>query len=426
MKYHQPYGITDPDAPYINGNPSTGTMGSIPPAASIEFPMREIVEMIKDGGFAPDDADLRQLAKAIQSCFINYVVDTGTVNALNVTMNPAPLYRDGLVIRTKVVINNTGPATINVNAQGAKKVRRKGDTDLLANDLAAGSIAELTYNSTLGAGVGAFELSGASQGGTTGPSGILTTNKHIYVDPAIGNDINDGTDATAAHALRTLQRAVDVAFSYMPSQYAITIHGAAGHYPAGCRFPTWGGPHIYMVGAGPTASFVHAANDYAFLVQGPGNWCSISGWSFDNTVTGLGPPGIMCGSGSYVETNNTASGNCTNGTFEVQGAGLMLVYSHTWNGTSYNPFYVMAQGQMGVVGPYTINAAMNVSQFCNVADLGILIPGNPPPTFAGAANVIGRKFYVFANGVIDANGFGLNLFPGNSPGVADTGGVYRA
>ena len=39
MQYNQPYGISDPNAAYINGNPTTGTMGSIPPAASIEYPI---------------------------------------------------------------------------------------------------------------------------------------------------------------------------------------------------------------------------------------------------------------------------------------------------------------------------------------------------------------------------------------------------
>ena len=47
MLYNQPFGITDPNAPYINGNPNTGTMGSIPPALSIEHPQREIVKVIQ-------------------------------------------------------------------------------------------------------------------------------------------------------------------------------------------------------------------------------------------------------------------------------------------------------------------------------------------------------------------------------------------
>ena len=61
MKYKQPYGVSDPNAAYINGNPSTGTMGSIPPAASIENPQREIVNFINDSGLTPTDADLHQL-----------------------------------------------------------------------------------------------------------------------------------------------------------------------------------------------------------------------------------------------------------------------------------------------------------------------------------------------------------------------------
>jgi hypothetical protein len=78
LKYNQPYGITDPNAPYINGNPSTGTMGSIPPAESIEHDQREVVEVINVAntrGYkdfsdtpcaVPAPTDLMQLRKAIE------------------------------------------------------------------------------------------------------------------------------------------------------------------------------------------------------------------------------------------------------------------------------------------------------------------------------------------------------------------------
>ena len=46
MKYNQPFGISDPNGAYINGDPSAGIAGSIPPAASIEYPQREIVNLI--------------------------------------------------------------------------------------------------------------------------------------------------------------------------------------------------------------------------------------------------------------------------------------------------------------------------------------------------------------------------------------------
>src|ERR1700751_837154 len=105
MQYNAPFGVSDPNAPYINGNPSTGTMGSIPPAASIEYPQREIVEMIADAGINPDNADLKQLAKAIQNCRVNFGVDVGTENNLQVTLAPVPTYRNGLVVRVLAVQN---------------------------------------------------------------------------------------------------------------------------------------------------------------------------------------------------------------------------------------------------------------------------------------------------------------------------------
>ena len=77
MKYNQPYGVSDPQAAYINGNPATGTMGSIPPAEAVEFDQREIVNVIQyahDQGLVdftsqpcaqPSNGDLQQLLKAI-------------------------------------------------------------------------------------------------------------------------------------------------------------------------------------------------------------------------------------------------------------------------------------------------------------------------------------------------------------------------
>jgi hypothetical protein len=64
MRYQEPVGA-DPNDPYINGDASTGTEGSIPPAAAIEHPMREIVHVIEQMGITPDAADLTQLYQAL-------------------------------------------------------------------------------------------------------------------------------------------------------------------------------------------------------------------------------------------------------------------------------------------------------------------------------------------------------------------------
>jgi len=77
MEYNKPFDQDDPNAPYVDGNPATGTEGSIPSARSIEHDQREVVEVINwayNHGFtdqdnnpclAPTWMDLTQLRKAI-------------------------------------------------------------------------------------------------------------------------------------------------------------------------------------------------------------------------------------------------------------------------------------------------------------------------------------------------------------------------
>ena len=66
MQYVPPIGSVDPDAPYVEGNPATGTRGSFPPARGFEATMREVVNAIIALGLTPDDGDLTQLGQALQ------------------------------------------------------------------------------------------------------------------------------------------------------------------------------------------------------------------------------------------------------------------------------------------------------------------------------------------------------------------------
>jgi hypothetical protein len=150
MKYQPPYGISDPNGPYINGNPAAGIEGSIPPAAAFEYPMREIVAMIQAGDFVPSDGDLTQLLKAIRRQYVNYAVDTGVVNALVVTLAP-PLenYHAGFPLRILVAVTNTGASAVNVNGLGPRAIKRGDGSDLHAGDLTAGMIAGLVDTGTV-------------------------------------------------------------------------------------------------------------------------------------------------------------------------------------------------------------------------------------------------------------------------------------
>jgi hypothetical protein len=148
VKYQAPYGESDPNAPYINGDPSIGREGSIPPAESIEHPQREIVNIINKSTFAPNASDLFQLTKAIRSQRVNFADDTGSVNTLSVAFDP-PLtqYTVGLIIRVRVKNTNTGPVNIDAGA-GRVYARRMNNAALEAGDIVANGIAALVFDGT--------------------------------------------------------------------------------------------------------------------------------------------------------------------------------------------------------------------------------------------------------------------------------------
>jgi len=61
---------------YINGNPVTGTAGSIPPATSIDEDQIEILNVIINAGLTPTHSDLTQLWQALQALFAQRYITT--------------------------------------------------------------------------------------------------------------------------------------------------------------------------------------------------------------------------------------------------------------------------------------------------------------------------------------------------------------
>jgi len=147
MKYVQPYGIADQDASYINGDPSIGRMGSIPPAEAFEHPMREIANVITKSMITPDSADLMQMAKGIRSQRMNFAEDTdGSPNTIQCVFDP-PItsYTIGLMIRVRVLTSNTGATSINAGA-GWAQIKKPNGAQVAANDIPAGGILDLVYD----------------------------------------------------------------------------------------------------------------------------------------------------------------------------------------------------------------------------------------------------------------------------------------
>lgn len=148
MKYWQPFDQPGtPDAGYVNGNPSAGTPGSIPPAGVFEQPQREIVNFISDCGIAPLDTDLHQLGRGVQTGKVIFGVDTGTANAMVVALTPVPLLRTvGMTVRVKKgPTPNSAAATLNIGL-GDDPVKRSGGADTQANDIPANSVCDYGWD----------------------------------------------------------------------------------------------------------------------------------------------------------------------------------------------------------------------------------------------------------------------------------------
>lgn len=74
---------------------------------------------------------------------------TGTANAYIANLTPAlSTYEEGVSLRLKINLDNTGAATINVNGLGVKSIKKANGSDVNVGQLKAGSVFTLAYNGT--------------------------------------------------------------------------------------------------------------------------------------------------------------------------------------------------------------------------------------------------------------------------------------
>jgi hypothetical protein len=438
VQYNQPYGVSDPNAAYINGNPSTGTMGSIPPAASIEYPQREIVNLINAAGLTPDNADLNQLARAIQSGKIIFGVDSGTANVYSIVLTPPLLsYYDGLAVWMLPANSNSGPSTININGIGVRNIVRRGGAPLQAGDMPAQYKSLLTYNALHSN----FELYGT--GFTIGGfMPILTANTTLYVNGATGDDnLYDGTTATVSgpHGpYKTINRAFTETFKYGPSVYYMTINVAGGTYNEAVQTPSIAGPGIILNGAGKGSTFITGANNANNTIGVAGaNIIQCKNLFASNTHTNSGGGAQSCfgaGGGGYLTIDNCMVGSATNYMFSGYPGGSIGIFNIDFQANSTCQVVLSSASnsnvQCGVLGSVvTMNFLGPLAcsyAFAGSSSNAIVAMGTPANLIMNNPSyVTGAKFFATMNGVILANGQGVNYFPGNSAGYTNTGGQYQ-
>jgi hypothetical protein len=450
MKYNAPYGVSDPNAAYVNGNPATATPGSIPPAASIEFPQREIVNLINNTGIVPDNADLNQLARGIQSGQLTYGLDTGSANAYSIALSPPPLqYWDGLAIWVIPANANTGPSTINVSGLGFKNIVRRGGDPLQAGDMPANYKSLLTYSKLHNN----FELYGinfAAAGGGGGPGflPILTANTVWYVNGGIGSDtLYDGTTATVSgpHGpFKTIGKATATIFQYGPSVYTATVMIAAGTYPEQIIIPPVPGPAVSYIGASMTNTFVtglptgvantvHLDSPNRVTVKGIGisvgtgdinnnAFYSANGgqiWTDDCQTNGTVRNAVWCSFGGIIYPGAHTFGAGHSGAYGMQSIYSGQMQPQYWDAPGH---YVVRQRVWTFLGAMTVTQAFAA---CG-PDSTILIPTPYQMTFVNPGYVSGYKYMIRWNGIIAGGGIPLSYLPGSAAGWQDTGGQYAS
>src|SRR5690606_17749264 len=83
----------------------------------------------------------------------------GSGNTITLTsLSTYQMLETGIVVAIKAGASNTGAATLNLDANGAKAIRKAGDVPLVAGELAANGKYLLIYDEAYNSGAGAWVL----------------------------------------------------------------------------------------------------------------------------------------------------------------------------------------------------------------------------------------------------------------------------
>ena len=210
MRYHQPYGVTDENAPYINGDPSIARQGSIIPAEAIEYHQREFVSLIEGASLVPDDANLAQMLYAVRSQRMNYglAIASGSADIVAVEFDPpvANTMTPGMPLRIKAIANNTGPAQLSTDGI-LHALRRADGSELVADDIKNGVVFGAVWNDT---GYWEFNSYMGGAGGAGGGDDVINNTYSIHIPFCIDTGTPNALVAPFAPAITALTNGLTV------------------------------------------------------------------------------------------------------------------------------------------------------------------------------------------------------------------------
>jgi hypothetical protein len=452
MKYNQPFDQpSSPNAPYVDGNPSAGIQGSIVPAASIEYPQREIVNAIAAAGLLPSNGDLSQLLEMIKIADVfnhfKFGVNQGSATQWSTAIPSLPIMPppDGTAIWFRPGYPSTpAGAVFSVNGSPFAPVVHPDLSPVTEGDIIPTGWVLLLYYQ------GNWQIANAGGASTrqTGALPMLTKNADWYVNDAIGNDTDyDGTSPTVLSAkvgpFKTIQRAANEVLKYNMNNYAQFIHVADGNYHGMTYFrPQNGTGWIYVVGNPTSPQNVNVVHDAATGVnQGctffqMGGYYDFDGFRFANThPTGLDG---WASNGGVSYLHNLRFGPCTRFHMSAGDSGCTVGFQGPSTITIEAGANAVSHISSTLVGYMTFPVALGAGywpslnilgavafqSFAHAGELGLLQMRYAAIT--GGGFVSGQSYTSIMNGILESVGGGADYYPHSLPGSVATGGQYGA
>jgi hypothetical protein len=158
----------NPNGFFTSGNPATAVPATTVDADWLNAVQDELANAVSGSGQTLSKTNQNQLLQTIQFFGGAYVVDTGAVNALAITLNPAPASMAALIgmpLRVKVANTITGAATITVNEFAAVAITNQSDSALTQNQVVEAGVYTMIFDGT------AMRLQGS--GSASGPVPVI-------------------------------------------------------------------------------------------------------------------------------------------------------------------------------------------------------------------------------------------------------------
>ena len=397
-------------------------MGSIPPAASIEYPQREIVAVINGSGLVPDNSDLSQLARGIQNGGMNYQPAGGTPNSISITLTPAPLaYYTGMMVVIRTTSTPTDQTQLDVNALGGKPIVGVDSKPISVGAWDADYMLVLVYDDTGGGKWVLVSQSALVIGGVT----KLTAPRNYYVNVNTGSDTNDG--ATPATPFRTIQKGVTTVGLLDLNGYTAAVNVADGVYSESVQLSTVSQNGTAVLNGNDTnwanVNINPAAASSIITAQAGSNWI-IHGFK----VNGVAAPGDagngiwVTASGRSVQYYNMEFGACPGSHITISRGSIVNLGAVQISGGASS--HILVDG-----GVFATDAAHPLTivgtPVFSVAFIWCANAGTTYYIFSPlVGNSSGPKYLASFNGVINSEGGGINYYPGSAAGSTSAGGQY--